>query len=143
MVDYPVSFKAKVEAEESSENWSLNTEENLGTEMSTPIEFGGDSGNPSPEDLFNASLASCMVATYKITAQRKGLDYSNIEGKCETQLDRNEDGRPVMKRSQIDITVEDVSDIDLAEEVGQISENNCFIHNSVKTDVETSFEFTE
>jgi len=143
MVDYPVSFNAKVEAEESSKTWRLNTEENLETEMSTPEEFGGDSENPSPEDLFNASLASCMVATFKVTAQRKGLDYSNIEGKCETQLDRNEEGRPVMKRSKINIKVEGVFNKDLADEVAKISEKNCFIHNSVETDVKTSFEFTE
>ena len=39
------------------------------------------------------------------------------------------------------MTVYGVSDQVLAEKIGGISEKNCFIHNSVKTDVETSFEF--
>ena len=142
MVDYPVSFKSSAEAEKGSQQWEVSTDENLQSDMTVPEEFGGDSENPSPEDLFNASLATCIVATYKITAERKNLDYSNIEAECETLLDRNKDGRPVMKKSEIQITVKQVSDQELAEEVGEITERNCFIHNSVKTQVETEFNYT-
>jgi len=54
-----------------------------------------------PQDLFNASLSACIIATFKITAERKGLEFSNVELDSETFLDRNEEGRPVMKNAEI------------------------------------------
>lgn len=143
MVNYPVDFEAKAEASQDSDDWSLATLEGLETEMSTPEDFGGDSENPSPEDLFNASLSSCILATFKITAERKDLDYQKITVNSKTSLDRNEDGRPVMKSAELQVEVKGVSDIELAKEVARITEKNCFIHNSVKTDVNTDFEYTE
>ncbi len=139
MVDYPVRFNSKAEAEKKSEHWNLETDEDLETEMSAPEEFGGDSENPSPEDLFNASLGSCILATFKVTAERKGLDFNEIEVESNTDLDRNEEGRPIMKRADVTVSVHVVSDDSLAEEVAEIAEKNCFIHNSVKTDVELEF----
>lgn len=144
MVDYPVDFKAKAKGSSRESGWEVSTSEGLETEMTTPEEFGGDSENPSPEDLFTASLTSCILATFKITAERKNLEYEKIEVECDASLERDDkEGRPVMKEAKVDILVEKVSDKELAREVGQISDKNCFIHNSVKTDVETSFEFTE
>lgn len=143
MVNYPVDFEAKAEASQDSDDWSLATLEGLETEMSTPEDFGGDSENPSPEDLFNASLSSCILATFKITAERKDLDYQKITVNSKTSLDRNEDGRPVMKSAELQVEVKGVSDIELAKEVARITEKNCFIHNAVKTDVNTDFEYTE
>ncbi|MFB6242185.1 MAG: OsmC family protein [Candidatus Nanosalina sp.] len=119
----------------------METKEGLETGMSVPKEFGGDAEKPSPEDLFNASLASCILATFKVTAQREGLEYEKITSNCSTRLDRGDEGRPVMKEAELKVTVGGVSNHDLAEKVGEISEKNCFIHNSVETDVKTEFEF--
>ena len=140
MADYPVRFQAEV-SDDGDDTWSLETDENLETDMSVPEEFGGNSDNPSPEDLFNASLASCILATFKVTAGRKGLKYEEISSECVTELDRGEDGRPIMKKAEITVKIKGSSDRELAEEVAEISEKNCFLHNSVKTNVETSFEF--
>jgi|AntDeeMetagen285_2_1112576.scaffolds.fasta_scaffold11436_2 organic hydroperoxide reductase OsmC/OhrA len=141
MVEYPVSFSSESETGKKEEKWSVKTGEGLETEMSVPEEFGGDSENPSPEDLFNASLSACIIATFKITAERKGLEFSNVELDSETFLDRNEEGRPVMKNAEIVVEVYGTKDEKLGEEVAQITERNCFIHNSVKTDVDTKFNF--
>lgn len=144
MVDYPVNFNARAEGSYEDSNWNVSTSEGLETEMTTPEEFGGDSEKPSPEDLFTASLTSCILATFKITAERKDLRYHNIDVKCRSKLERDDkEGRPIIKEAEVDLHVEKVSDMELAREVAKISDKNCFIHNSVKTDVETNFEFTE
>ena len=140
MVEYPIEFEAEV-SDNGSDEWNLETDEELKTRMSVPKEFGGDSEKPSPEDLFNASLASCILATFKVTARRKGLDYESITSRCTTRLDRGDEGRPIMKEAEIMVTVGMVSDLELAEKVGKISEKNCFIHNSVETEIEMDFEF--
>ena len=141
MVNYPIRFEGKALAEKEQDYWSLETSEGFETSMSVPEEFGGDSANPSPEDLFNASLNSCILATFKVTAERKNLDYEKVRAESETSLERNEDGRPVMKSAKVKITVSGIQDEQLGKEVAQIAEKNCFIHNSVMTDVQTEFEF--
>ena len=141
MVDYPVEFNSRSDAEKGEEKWSLETDEGLKTDMTVPEEFGGDSENPSPEDLFSASLQTCMIATFKTIAERKNLSYDRISSEASVELDRGEDSRPVMKEAEINLDVTGVGDQGKAEKVAQATEKNCFIHNSVKTDVRTSFEF--
>lgn len=141
MVNYPVEFNSESVAENREKKWSLETGEGLQTEMSVPEEFGGDNEYPSPEDLFSASLQTCMTATFKTIAERKGLEYENIVAEASVNLDRGEDTRPVMKDAEINLNVIGVDNYSKAEKVAEAAEKNCFIHNSVKTDVRTNFEF--
>jgi len=141
MVNYPVKFNSRSEAENGEKTWHLETDEGLETAMSVPEEFGGDRENPSPEDLFSASLQTCMIATFKTIAERKGLEYEEIVSEGSVTLDRGEDSRPIMKEADINLEVSGVKDQEKAEKVTQATEKNCFIHNSVKTDVRTEFEF--
>jgi organic hydroperoxide reductase OsmC/OhrA len=142
MVDYPVEFNSESQAEKKDEDWHLETDEGLETDMTVPEEFGGDSNNPSPEDLFSASLQTCMIATFKTIAERKDLDYQRIESEASVNLDRGEDSRPVMKKADINLGVKGIDEKEKAEKVAQATEKNCFIHNSVKTDVRISFELS-
>jgi len=141
MVNYPVKFNSRSEAENGEKTWHLETDEGLETAMSVPEEFGGDRENPSPEDLFSASLQTCMIATFKTIAERKGLEYEEIVSEGSVTLDRGEDSRPIMKEAEINLELSGVKDQEKAEKVTQATEKNCFIHNSVKTDVRTEFEF--
>lgn len=142
MVQYPISFISESNAQSKDKSWTLKTEEGLQTEMTAPPEFGGDKDKPSPEDLFTASLTSCLIATFKATAQRKGLKYEQVEVKGNVELERGEkEGRPFMKEGKFEVKVKDVSDKELAEAVAEITDRNCFIKNSVQTDVKTDFRF--
>jgi peroxiredoxin-like protein len=140
MVDYPVNFRSVSNARKSEEKWSLETDEGLETEMSVPKEFGGSDKEPSPESLFSASLQSCMLATFKTIAERKDLSYENIESEAEVSLGRGDDSRPIMKDAEIKLKVDGVKNQKKAEKVAEAAEKNCFIHNSVKTNVKTSFD---
>lgn len=142
MVNYPITFTSNSEASSEDHKWSLETGEGLKTSMSVPEDFGGDEKHPSPEDLFSASIQTCMLATFKTVAERKGLTYERIEVEAEINLDRGEDSRPVMKDGKIEVSVTGVENTEKAEKVAEAAEKNCFIHNSVKTDVKTEFKFT-
>jgi organic hydroperoxide reductase OsmC/OhrA len=141
MVEYPINFSSESQAESEEKSWTLKTDEGLQTQMTVPKEFGGDNKNPSPEDLFSASLQTCMIATFKSIAERKGLEYEEIVSEASVTLDRGEDSRPIMKEAEINLELSGVKDQEKAEKVTQATEKNCFIHNSVKTDVRTEFEF--
>lgn len=142
MVEYPVNFDAEAESSSEEKGWKVSTAEGLEREMATPEEFGGDNENPSPESLFTASLTSCILATFKVTAQRKDLEYGRVKVDGTAKLERGEkEGRPFMKEAELEITVTEVSDDELAEEVAEITDRNCFIKNSIQTDVQTDFKF--
>lgn len=141
MVDYPVKFQSKSNAYDGEEKWSLETDEGLETDMSVPEEFGGDEEHPSPEDLFSASIQTCMLATFKTVAERKSLEFEEIVSEGSFRLDRGEDSRPVMKEGRIEFKIKGVDNEEKARKVAQAAEKNCFIHNSVKTDVKTDFQF--
>lgn len=109
--------------------------------MSVPEEFCGDSKNPSPKDMFSDSLQTSMIATFKTISERKDLEYDRITSEASVILDRGDDSRPVMKEAEIKLNLKGVNDEEKAEKVAHATEKNCFIHNSVKTDVRTSFEY--
>jgi uncharacterized OsmC-like protein len=56
------------------------THEPSGTTLRTaaPADNQGDGSSFSPTDLFAASLASCMVTTMAILAERDGIDLSGL-----------------------------------------------------------------
>jgi len=141
MTDYPIRFSSRSESSSKENKWHLETDEGLKIDMAVPEEFGGDSKHPSPEDLYSASIQTCMIATFKTIAERKNLEYKNIVAEASIVLDRGDDSRPVMKEGEIKLEVSGVKNHDKADKVAKATEKNCFIHNSVKTDVRTNFEF--
>ncbi|MCJ7429309.1 MAG: OsmC family protein [Candidatus Nanohaloarchaeota archaeon QJJ-5] len=143
MVQYPIEFDATVWKDSDDPQWHIETTEGLTITGDEPVSFGGTDDNPSPEDLFTASIASCIVSTFTTIAERKELEYDAIEAETEAVLDRGEDTRPVITEATIDITVFGVTDTNNAGAVEQATRKNCFIHNSVKTEVEISFTFEE
>ena len=94
MVDYPVEFDSSSDVQKEEEKWNLETDEGLQTKMSVPEEFGGDSEHPPPEDLFSASIQTCMLATFKTIAERKSLEYEKVSCEAKVKLDRGDDSRP-------------------------------------------------
>ncbi|MFB6245651.1 MAG: OsmC family protein [Candidatus Nanohaloarchaea archaeon] len=136
MVEYPVIFETSSEVESGEEEWDSS----LGA-VSKPEEFGGTDA-PSPERLFAASLENCVLATFATIAGRKGLEFDSADSESRTVLDRRDDGRPAITEASIDVTVRGVGDESAAREIARQSEKNCFIHRSVKTDVDVSFKFS-
>ena len=140
MIDYPLRFTA--ESEETEDGWKTDLEQ-LSISMSGLSEFGGDSQHPSPEDLLTASLSSCMNATFQSMAERKELDYGDLTVSCDAELDRDNDGRPMMKKAEVTITVSGYEDGEKVREVFDLTERNCFINNSLETEVATALDLKE
>ncbi|AOV94794.1 hypothetical protein AQV86_02610 [Nanohaloarchaea archaeon SG9] len=141
MIDYPITFKGESETRKEEDKWSLETSENLKTQMSPPKEFGGSDENPSPEDLFTASIQTCVTATFKSIADRKDLTYRKIETEIKASLERGTDTRPMIKNAEITVKVTGVKDKEKASEIASATEKNCFIHKSVKTQIKTEYNF--
>jgi peroxiredoxin-like protein len=105
-------------------------------EAGSPPEFKGHEGIWSPEDLFVASVSVCLMTTFLAFAERAGLVFEAYESEAEGLLEFVDDRFSVTKivvRPRIALrTGEERAK---AEEILHKAERNCFISNSVRTEV--------
>lgn len=104
--------------------------------LSTPVEFGGKAGIWTPEELLVASVNSCLMTTFSYYAAKKDFKFISYESQAEGIIELFE-----MKYSFSRITIKpkikvsSKGDIETAENLLKISENNCFITNSIKAEI--------
>ena len=105
-------------------------------EVATPPEFKGHEGIWSPEDLFVASVNSCIMTTFLAFAERAGLAFGGYESEAEGLLEFV-DGRllftKIVVRPRVLLTSGE--DRAKAEEILHKAEKNCLVSNSLLTEV--------
>ena len=112
-------------------------------EIATPPEFQGHAGIWTPEDLFIASVNSCIMTTFLYYAKKENIKFLSYESEAEGVLERTEN-QLVFSH----ITVRPKIKIILSTQKGKIeelmkrAEANCLISNSIKSNVETVPEIT-
>ncbi|MBD3264501.1 MAG: OsmC family peroxiredoxin [Candidatus Omnitrophica bacterium] len=138
-------FKSKIFIYTNSLEWGGKKKGKLTSpgkpdiEVSAPPEFSGHPGVWSPEDLFVASVNSCIMTTFLFFAQRQEIVLFSYESRAEGILERVEKGY-IFSR----INIEPVIYIGGENQTGEIkeiikrSEENCLISNSIKSKVEVS-----
>lgn len=115
---------------------SLSAEGKPGMMVATPPEFRGHPGIWSPEDLFVASVNSCIMTTFLHYADRDRLGLSSYRCKAEGILEFI-DGRFIFTEVNVypSIIVKESKDISDAEKVIGICKKGCLISNSIKSKV--------
>jgi len=135
-----VELKSKSYVYKNSIKWTterkgvISCETKPDINVATPPEFKGHPNVWTPEDLFVASVNTCVMTTFLHYAERNKLDFVAYKSEAEGVLELIENQfmfseikiRPL-------ITVRQDSDIDKAKELIVISENNCLISNSIKS----------
>ena len=105
-------------------------------EVATPPEFKGHEGIWSPEDLFVASVNSCVMSTFLGMAAREGLNFVSYESEAEGVLEMY-DGVFQFTTIVVKPTVilSEIQDRDKVKEVLTKAEANCLISHSMKFQV--------
>lgn len=106
-------------------------------EVATPPEFPkGIAGIWSPEHLFTASVASCLMTTFLAVAENSKLDFTSFLCEAEGKL-AQVDGKFLMTEVLLKptVTIPQEKDQERALRVLQKSEAACLISNSVKSTV--------
>ena len=62
-------------------------------DVAAPPEFGGPAGVWSPEHLFVAALAACLMTTFRAIADASGLDVLEYNDESSGHLQRGDDRR--------------------------------------------------
>ncbi len=135
-------MKSKVYVYKNSIKWEterkgvISSENKPDIKAATPPEFKGHPGIWTPEDFFVASVNTCIMTTFLHYAERNKLDFISYKSEAEGILERVD--RQFMFSSikvRPLITVRQESDINIAKDLIKLSENNCLISNSIKSEV--------
>jgi organic hydroperoxide reductase OsmC/OhrA len=100
--------------------------------------FRGDPALVDPEEAFVAALASCHLLTFLALAAREGLTVEAYEDDAEGTLATNDAGRLAITRVVLRPRVTfggEAPDAPLVERLHARAHAECFIANSVRTEV--------
>ena len=110
-------------------------------EIATPPEFKGHDGIWTPEDLLVASVNSCIMTTFLYYAKREHLDFVSYESNAEGVLEKVDKEFIISYISvKPKVTIKNEEDVDKARRIIKLSDENCLISNSVKSNVEVIAE---
>ena len=110
-------------------------------DIAAPKEFDGPGDKWSPEDLLVASVASCLILTFRAVANASKLEWSDLtcEAKGTLELhDRKTQFTEIFIKASLIIKSQE--DEEKAVQLLEKAENNCLITNSLtsKTHLQTS-----
>jgi len=104
--------------------------------LSSPVEFKGEPGNWTPEDLFLVSLNSCLLMTFLAYAERENIAVSSYESAVSGTVEKDGNGyRFTEVHIEPRVGLEDSSYAGRVEELLHHAEETCLIANSVKARV--------
>ena len=120
-----------------SKRGSLSSPGKLNIGIATPPEFNCEEGYWSPEELLLSAVDSCIMTTFLHYAERKKINFSIYESETEGVVERIDDQFMFSKiKVKPKISVELEEDIDKIKQLMILAEKNCFISNSIKSEVE-------
>lgn len=107
-------------------------------QFSSPPEFGGPEHIWSPEHLFVASVASCLMTTFMAIAPNSGVEVLEYTDNSIGHLQRDEKGLYSIDRITLrpDVLISAESDVDRAIRLLDKAEKVCLIGRSILSEVE-------
>ncbi|MCK4462588.1 MAG: OsmC family protein [candidate division Zixibacteria bacterium] len=115
---------------------TLNTQNNPEIVISTPPEFNGPQGYWSPEELFLASINSCIMTTFLYFVEKFSASFLTYESRIEGEVNLR-GGRLLFTSITVrpEIRVPDKTQERRIAELVQKSEKYCLISSSVETEI--------
>ena len=101
-------------------------------EISSPPDFKGEAGFWTPEDLFVASVNSCIMMTFVAYAKHKALEFMTYESEAEGLLE-SVDGKYRFTEIVLHphVSVKSPEDLERAREILDQAHKSCFVSNSI------------
>ena len=106
--------------------------------FSAPPEFGGFNGFATPEDLFVASVNTCLLLTFESICKKMGVVFDSYKCYCEGTLETIK-GKEVITKILLRPQVTG-GPKDRIKKALQLAEKYCLVTNSIKSHVELDFD---
>ena len=131
MKDLPHLYRVTAEAK-SATNLTVRADNLPDISVAPPTQFGGPGDQWSPEDLFMASIANCLVLSFKAIARASKLQWDNIECESEGELDKvDRKVKFTNVLSKVKLSIPTTENKDKAERLLHKAEETCLISNSI------------
>jgi organic hydroperoxide reductase OsmC/OhrA len=112
--------------------------------VSPPLEFGGKPGYCVPEEIFTASLASCMNTLFVLVARNSSLKMQNLETKATLKMSAEGLEKLIFTDIHFNMKIKLETDTERerkkADSVYKIAQKICPLRQSWGEDVPISFE---
>lgn len=135
MVDFPLEFEVEAEATEGISNlWTCKSGSLEPISSAIPTEFGGPGGAYCPEDFFAMSVLSCIIATFKVYAEKSEANFQTLKASAKLKMDRDaSSGALSIPEILIDIQITGASDTDKVRKTLDTAISHCSVSNSIKS----------
>lgn len=119
-----------------SRNHQITFKDGVAKTFSAASVYRGDPTKGDPEDMFVAALSSCHMLSFLAIAARKRITVLSYDDDASGWLE-NEGGKLWMTRVMLRprIMFETAPDAATVDQMHHMAHEQCFIANSVKTDV--------
>lgn len=104
-----------------------------------PKDIGGDASAFSPTDLVAAGLASCILTTMAMFAERHGIDFSGASASVEKHMTTPPAPRRI-GRLPVIVTLPKSIPADMRERLERVG-HTCPVHASLHPDVDAPIEY--
>jgi len=135
MIKYPLNFSISMKDFKTSEVLDFNF-----AKVDIPLEFGGLAREKSPEEYFVVSVVSCFLTTLTKLSNNVGLEFKITNFNAQAILDRGEDTKPFVKNIIIDFCIHSSDELESKRIIENVK-TNCFIINSIKTQVDWNITY--
>jgi len=114
------------------------------TEVGPPAVYGGDSQALNPEEMFVASINSCIMLVFYHFAKKLKVEVSSYSSKAEGKVEKTKNGlRFTSVEVKAKVSLSDENQAEKIEEIAQLAEKYCLVSGSVACPVEYGVEVVD
>lgn len=105
-----------------------------------PADFGGDAERWSPEALLSASVASCLMTSFRYFLHRSNGDIQSFSNHARATLDKTEQGLRITRVGvAVDIWVADSVQEGVARKAAEKAQKACAVSHSLNCPVDVEW----
>jgi len=114
------------------------------TEVGPPAVYGGDSQTLNPEEMFVASINTCIMLMFYYFAKKLKVEVSSYFSKAEGKVEKTKNGlRFTCVEVKAKVSLSDENQAEKIEEIAQLAEKYCLVSGSVACDVSYKIEVVD
>ena len=104
-----------------------------------PPSYGGSAETLNPEELFVASINSCIMLVFYYFAEKNSLDISEYNSQAAGTVEKTKNGLRFTKVTiEASVKLKDSEQKEKIQEIAALAEKYCLVSNSVSCPVEYS-----
>lgn len=104
--------------------------------IGAPVEYGGSPDTLNPEELFVASISSCLMLVFQHFAEKGGVAVESYESNAEGTVEKTKNGlRFTSVRVEARARIQAADAVEKLRELAELAEKFCLVSNSVSCPV--------